>query len=237
MARTIVRRWISWIRQEPLWLFSALVVVVGIWGFIELSSEVIEGDTQAFDEWAVRMLRQPNDLSQPIGPNWLAEAGRDVTGLGGVVVLVLVTLAVAGFLWIVRGYRMLILLLVTTTTGIALSLLLKGFYSRERPDIVPHLSHVYTSSFPSGHSMMSAVVYLTLASVLAATLTKRSLKVYVFSIAFTLIMLVGLSRIYMGVHYPTDVLAGWTAGIVWALLAWEITRWLTREGAVEPPQD
>lgn len=223
--------------REPLWLFTALVIVVGTWGFIELSSEVVEGETQAFDEWAVRLLRQPDDLSKPIGPDWLAEAGRDVTGLGGVIVLVLVTLAVAGFLRIIRGYRMLILLLVTTITGIGLSMLLKELFSRERPDIVPHLSHVYTSSFPSGHSMMSAVVYLTLASVLATTLTERRLKIYVFAIAFTLIILVGLSRVYMGVHYPSDVLAGWTAGIVWALLAWRITSWLTKEGAVEPPQD
>ncbi|MEQ9409328.1 MAG: phosphatase PAP2 family protein [Fuerstiella sp.] len=216
--------------REPLLLFAALVVAVGTWGFIEVAENVLEGDTQAIDEWMVRSLRKADDPSQPLGPHWLAEAGRDVTGLGGVSVLVLVTLGVAGFLWVSRAYPMLKVLLVATSTGILLSLLLKQLFNRPRPDVVPHLSNVYTTSFPSGHSMMSAVVYLTLAAIVSVTLRKRSMKVYVFGVAFTIVILIGLSRVFMGVHYPTDVLAGWIVGIVWALFSWNVINWLIHKG-------
>lgn len=226
-----------WAKTEPLLLLISLTVVAGTWGFIELADEVIEGDTQAFDRWAVQAMRDPSDLSKPIGPAWLAEAGRDVTGLGGVAVLVLITTAVAGFLTIARGYRTLLLLVVTTSSGIVASLALKHLFDRPRPDFVPHLSNVYTSSFPSGHSMMSAVVYMTLAAIIAATTRRRSLKIYVFVIAFILTGVVGVSRIYMGVHYPTDVMAGWTAGIVWALAIWRITDALLRRQKIEKPRN
>lgn len=234
------RRTLRSIPQEPLLLVSALVIVAGTWGFVAVADEVMEGDTQVIDAWLLESLRRADDPGVPIGPAWLSEAGRDITGLGGMAVLVLVTLAVAGYLWIMRGYRMLILLITANGIGILFSLLLKQAFSRPRPDIVPHLSEVYTSSFPSGHSMMSAVVYLTLAAIVTPTIHRRRLKVYVFVCALLLIVLIGSSRVYMGVHYPTDVLAGWSAGIVWALLAWNVTRWLSRSGAVEtepPPED
>ncbi len=229
---SFVKRIIRSVPREPLVLFTALVVVLGTWGFVEVASEVIEGDTQAFDEWLVLALRDADDVSKPLGPEWMAEIGRDVTGLGGVFTLILVTITVGGYLWVLRGYRMLLLLVTATSSGIAASLLLKQLFSRPRPDVVPHLSHVYTSSFPSGHSMMSAVVYLTLAAIVSATITQWSLKVYVFVVAFTIVVLIGVSRVYMGVHYPTDVLAGWVAGIVWALLSWNVTKVLSRRGAI-----
>lgn len=238
-VQSTFRRTFRSIPREPLLLVSALVIVAGTWGFVELADEVLEGETQAIDTWLVRSLRQADDLTAPIGPAWLAEAGRDITGLGGMAVLVLVTVAVAGYLWIMRGYRMLMLLITANGLGILFSLLLKQAFSRPRPDIVPHLSQVYTSSFPSGHSMMSAVVYLTLAAIVTTTINRRKLRVYVFGVALLLIVLIGGSRVYMGVHYPTDVLAGWSAGIVWALLAWNVTGWLSRSGAVEteaPPE-
>lgn len=206
--------------REPIALLAVLLVVLGTWGFIALADEVGEGDTGEFDRWAIIQLRTPGDLSRPIGPTWLHEAGRDVTGLGGVTVLCLVIAAAAGFLAINRSYRMMGFLLLSTGTGIGISLAMKHWFDRPRPDVVEHLARVYTSSFPSGHSMMSAVVYLTLGVLIAPVLQHVKLRCYVIGSALLLTFLIGISRIYMGVHYPTDVLAGWTAGLVWALLCW-----------------
>lgn len=229
-------RWMRWITaREPIVLFVLLVMTLGVWTFVEVAGEVTEGDTDAFDRWVLQSLRKPDRPTEPIGPSWMHEVGRDLTGLGGIATLTLLTAATAGFLWLDRRRHMAVLLAVASSSGIALSLLLKNLFDRPRPDVVPHLSIVHTSSFPSGHSMMSAVVYLTLGTLLAASVESRLLRVYALSVALLLTLLVGASRVYMGVHYPTDVLAGWTAGLVWALLCWLIARRLQRQGNVEPP--
>lgn len=231
-----------WLREHTnlLVLIVALLVVGGVWGFVSIADEVVEGDTQAFDEWAVRALRTPNPESTlehplpqvPIGPPWLREVGRDITALGGMAVLILVTLGVAGYLLMARKYHAMWLVLIATGSGLLLSSTLKWGFDRPRPE-VDHYSYVYTSSFPSGHSMLSAVVYLTLGSLLTRLVRERSVKVYVIAVALFLTFLVGASRVYMGVHYPTDVLAGWTAGLVWAMLCWLAARYLQQRGAVE----
>lgn len=218
-------RFVRFVRgREPIVLLGLLVVLVAGWGFVALAGEVFEGDTQALDQWSVRSLRHPGDLARPIGPPWLAEVGRDLTALGGTAVLLLAIVTTAGFLLIERAYRMLGILLVSTLGGVSVSLLMKHFFDRPRPDIVPHLSQVYTNSFPSGHSMMSAIVYLTLAALVAPRLRSFWIRFYVIAVAVLLTMLVGISRVYMGVHYPTDVVAGWAAGLVWALTCWLVAR-------------
>lgn len=229
---------ISWLAGHVnIVLVAVLLIVGGTWGFIELADEVREGDTQRFDDWAVRAMRRADDPSRPIGPHWLPEVGRDLTALGGVAVLSLTTAFVAGYLLIVRKYHAMWLVLAATLGGLLISTLLKHLIDRARPDLVPHLSHVYTSSFPSGHSMLSAVVYLTLGALLTRLASERRVKLYFLAAALLLTFLVGVSRVYMGVHYPTDVLAGWTAGLVWALLCWLVARYLQRRGAVEKDAD
>lgn len=241
------RRWrtpwrrIAWLARALDWigghelpvLLAVLGLVVGVWGFVEVADEVREGESQHIDEWAVRALRRPDDPARTIGPRWLEEVGRDLTALGGMTVLALVIGAVAGFLWLRRLYGAMWLVLAATLGGWTLSTVLKLSFARDRPTVVPHLSLVHTSSFPSGHSMLAAVVYLTLGALLARVVHERALKAYVLLVALAVTLLVGVSRVYMGVHYPTDVLAGWAAGLSWALLCWLVARFLQRRGAVE----
>jgi undecaprenyl-diphosphatase len=219
--------------REPVVLLTSLLVIAGTWAFIEVTDEVFEGSTQGFDDWAVKAMRQPDNLSEPLGPRWLQEMGRDATALGGVGWLVFFTFVVAGYLWLDRKAHMMVFLLGAATSGTVLAFALKWSFARPRPDLVPHLSHVSTSSFPSAHSMVSAVVFTTLGALLATVVARRRLKAYILFIALVLPIIVGVSRVYLGVHYPTDVLAGWTAGLTWALLCWLVARWLQRRGEVE----
>jgi undecaprenyl-diphosphatase len=209
-----------------------LVFYFGSWAFIAIAGEVKEGDTKAFDMWALKSLRKADDPAEPIGPPWMAEVGRDLTALGGVAVLILFTLIVAGDLWLDGKHRAMWFLLLAIGGGLLVSQALKSFFDRPRPDLVPHLTEVYTASFPSGHAMLSAVVYLTLGAMLVPLVSRR-LKLYVLSVALLLTFLVGVSRVYMGVHYPTDVLAGWAAGLVWATLSQLVLRRLQRRGEAE----
>ena len=229
-----LRRLIAWLGELDLILLLAVfAMATGLWTFLAIADRVAGGTTQHLDDRLILALRHPNDPSDPIGPAWMEEVGRDLTALGGMAVLSLTTAAVAGFLFIRRRYHAMGFLLGATVGGLALSLLLKNHFARPRPELVPHLSRVYTSSFPSGHSMLSAVVYLTLGALLARLVKGPALKVYVLSIAMLLTFLVGVSRVYMGVHYPTDVLAGWSVGLSWAILCWLVARRLQREGVVE----
>ncbi|RUR31659.1 phosphatase PAP2 family protein [Vreelandella nanhaiensis] len=220
-------------RQELATLLGIAVLSGGIWGFIALADEVIEGGTQSIDESLLLALRNPADLSDPIGPGWVEEMGRDFTALGGVGVLVLIMLGALGYLLLARRYRAALFASIAVPGGILLSTVMKMGFDRPRPDLVPHEAMVYTASFPSGHSMMSAVTYLTLAALLIRVQPALRLKAYLLILAILLTLLVGMSRVYLGVHWPTDVLAGWTAGASWAALCWIVMRWMQRRGQVE----
>ncbi|QRO02967.1 phosphatase PAP2 family protein [Archangium violaceum] len=199
-------------------LATLLALVSVVLGFIALSDEVRENETQHVDERVLLSLRRPDNPAEPVGPLWLAEAARDVTALGSVSVLALMVCAVSGFLVLVRRWRTLGLVVGSTVGGALLNSLLKGLFARPRPTVVPHLTWVLTESFPSGHAMLSAIVYLTLGALLAQLTERRRLKAYLVAVALLLTLLIGVTRVYLGVHYPTDVLGGWMAGLGWALL-------------------
>lgn len=214
-------------------MLSILAVVGGAWGFLEIADEVVEGDTEKVDERILLALRDPADPSDPIGGPRVEELVRDLTAMGGVAIIGLVTASTVGFLLMDRKYHAAVLVLVATVGGQLVSSTLKGLYDRPRPSVVPHLMHASQASFPSGHSLLAAVTYLTLGALLARLVERPALKLYIVAVAATITALVGLSRVYLGVHYPTDVLAGWCAGMAWAILCWEAARWLQRRGMVE----
>ncbi len=230
-----MRRWIDLARQELLPLILLVPIAGGVWLFAGLADEVGEGETRKVDRAVLLALREPADLSDPIGPPWMEEAVRDFTGLGSMAVLSLLTLAVCGFLVLDGKERVALLVFAAVTGGLLGSTLLKAGFQRPRPDLVPHRVVVSSSSFPSGHSMNAAATYLTLGALLARIQKKRRLRAFILSLAALLTLLVGFSRVYLGVHWPTDVLAGWTAGGVWAFLCWVVALRLQRRGAIEKP--
>jgi undecaprenyl-diphosphatase len=223
-----------WTRREFALLAALAVAATAIWGFAELAGEVLEGDTHAFDERILLALRSASDPSDPLGPGWVEELMRDLTALGSMGLLTIITLAVAAFLALDRKTHAALFVLVAVGGGVLLSTLLKVGFDRPRPELVPHSSIVYTASFPSGHAMLAAVVYLTLGALLARVQPRRLLKLYLLGLAILLTVAVGASRVYLGVHWPTDVVAGWAVGAAWALLCWAGALWLQRHGQVEP---
>lgn len=228
--RRIKRAW-QWAKTIDLFLLLALLVVIGgTWAFIRLLDEVHEGDTQRVDEWIYLSIAGAKT------PGWVREVGRDITALGGVAVLTLVTSCVASYLFLEKKHHALILLIIATVGALLLSTLLKWLIDRPRPDLLEPLSYVVTTSFPSGHSMLSATVYLTLGTLLARLSKRWLLRCYIVGIAVLLTGLVGISRVFMRVHWPTDVLAGWTAGLVWAIFCWAVARYLQQRGSVEQPE-
>jgi undecaprenyl-diphosphatase len=220
-------------RIEPMTLAAVILGAALLLGFAKIANLVGRDSKPAFDEWLIVALRTPGDLADPIGPAWLEEMMRDFTALGSTGVLTVVVLAIAGFLGMTRKGHAALLVLASVAGGVLISQTMKWAYARPRPDLVPHGAEVFTASFPSGHSMMSAVVYLTLGALLARTQADRAVKAYILAIAVLLTVLVGASRVYLGVHWPTDVLAGWALGGLWALVCLMVMLWLQSRGQVE----
>lgn len=216
--------------REGISLFAFVVVTGGIWLFAEIADEVMKGDTRGFDRRIMLAMRDPADSKDPWGPKWLEEMGRDFTALGGMGVLIFLTAATVGGYLLRRRHKTAVLILVAILGGLVIALMLKQSFDRPRPDLVPHGSYVYTKSFPSGHSMLSAITYLTLGSMIVRTHKHRPTKIYIMSVSMLITLLVGVSRIYLGVHWPTDVLGGWLAGASWALICWLVARWLQKHG-------
>jgi undecaprenyl-diphosphatase len=226
--RHVWQGFVKWLGARDYLVLIAVALIAGLtWGFIALLDEVQEGGTQRFDAWAIRTLGAHQ------GPEALQEMGRDITALGGIALLSLLTITITGFLILEKKYHAAFYLLVATCGGGIISTVLKHFVNRDRPALVPHHSFVSSTSFPSGHSMLSAIVYLTLGALLARYTTDRKLRLYFLAVALTMTFMVGVSRVYVGVHWPTDVLAGWTAGAVWALICWIGARKLQRKGEIE----
>ncbi|HEX2528909.1 MAG TPA: phosphatase PAP2 family protein [Geminicoccus sp.] len=219
-------------RHEFLLLSGFCAVAAILLSFGMLAEEVVEGESLRLDRAILLALRNPADLADPIGPEWLEQAARDITALGGLTVLTLVVLGTIGFLVMIHRRRMALLVIVSAGVGTALSFLLKIFFERSRPDLVPHEVAVHTASFPSSHAMMSAMIYLTLGALLARVQPRRRVKAYILMVAAVVAVLIGCSRVYLGVHWPTDVLAGWFVGSAWAMLCGMVAWWLQQRAVI-----
>jgi undecaprenyl-diphosphatase len=203
----------------------SFLVAVGI--FIELADDAPEGDYLPIETRFMQALRHEG---HPLGPVGTAAVIRDITALGSAVVLIVLTLLILGYLCMSGRWRIAGLIAVATAGGQTLNLILKNSFARARPDAALHLVEVTSTSFPSGHSMASSIFYLTMGALLARTAQRRREKTYFVSAALFITFLIGFSRVYLGVHYPTDVLAGWSAGTAWAMICWFVADWLGRRG-------
>jgi undecaprenyl-diphosphatase len=224
-------------RPEVRVLMTVFAVAGLVLAFGHIAEAVFEGDVTKFDQTILLLFRSANDLSNPIGPPWLEEMARDITALGSYAVLSIIICAVVIYLFMARQRAAAFWVLAAVGGGVLLSNVLKLIYERPRPDFVPHAVRVFTSSFPSGHATLSAIAYLTLGALLASLHDCLRFKAYFLSLAILLTIAVGISRIYLGVHYPTDVLAGWCIGAAWAALCWTIFNWLQQRGLIGPPSN
>jgi len=227
----------AWRNRPELWLLGGIFLAgLLLLAFGHIAEEVLEGDATRFDQTVLLALRSPADPADPLGPAWLEEAARDITSLGSYAVLGIVFFAVIAYLLLMKRRAAALWVAASVGGGVLLSNVLKHSFDRPRPDLVAHTVRVFTSSFPSGHAMLSAVTFLTLGVLLASIHNSWRVKVFFLGIAIFLTVIVGVTRVYLGVHYPTDVLAGWCVGAGWAAICWTAFHWLQRRGVIEPAE-
>lgn len=210
-------------RSEIAAVAALLVAALGTLTFVELADDMREPGGQAFDVAVLHAVRPyVDDPARPWGPWWLQEAAADLTSLGGISVLALFALIALGFL-LIQGKRLSALLLVCGLAGgVALSEGLKALFERERPPLEYQAVQTLNASFPSGHALLSTVFYLTLGVMLTRAFPRKRLKAYVLGVGVLIALLTGLTRIYLGAHWASDVFAGWSVGAAWAMILWLI---------------
>ncbi|MFC6488884.1 phosphatase PAP2 family protein [Nitratireductor sp. GCM10026969] len=203
-----------------------MVLALGLYAFLSIADEVAEGEIRAFDEQLFLAMRSDTDPAKLLGPPWLEEAALELTALGGYALIILALAAVTGLFVVTRRYGPAVYLVLSVALGALVSHFFKEFYARPRPDLVDHLDKVHTASFPSGHAMMSTVAYLTLAALVIRFFDDIRVQIYVVAVALFVAVTVGWSRVYLGVHWPSDVAAGWALGVAWASFTWLVVAFL-----------
>ncbi|MBL0969021.1 MAG: phosphatase PAP2 family protein [Brevundimonas sp.] len=223
------RRALRVARSEIAALTALLVVAFGVMTFVEIADDMTEADGQAFD-WMVLHWMQPTP-GETRGPWWMHEAAADLTSLGGISVLTLFALIAFVFLLIQRKRLSAVLLVLGLVGGVALSEGLKALFDRARPPAAYQAVETLNASFPSGHTLLSTVFYLTLGVMLTRAFTQKRFKAFVLVCAMLIALLVGLTRVYLGAHWASDVLAGWSVGAAWAMTLWLVAYAVERHQA------
>ena len=219
------------LRQSPIELKTLMafgIAISGLLVFGAIAEDVMEGEKHGLDTWLLLALRNRSDPADPIGPTWLANAMSDMTALGGFAVLTLLMTLSSLYLLLERKYRSAVFLVFSVASGTGLVSALKAGFDRPRPDLVEHLTHATSPSFPSGHAAGSALAYLTIGLLLADAQGHRRARLFIVSSALLLTVLIGCSRVFLGVHWPSDVIAGWGFGTAWAILCWLVARFLNQ---------
>jgi undecaprenyl-diphosphatase len=233
VERLRMSRFATLVRDELSLVLVLAVIAGGILIFLKLADLVVDEETDAFDRAVFLAFRVAGNPAETIGPAWLPAVMRDITALGGVAAVTLIVLFTATYLLLVGKRGAAVLVLASVIGGTVLSQALKWWFDRARPDLVPGIVLPADASFPSGHAMLSAVTYLTVGALLTRVEATRRARIFFILVAVVMTVLIGISRVYLGVHWPTDVLAGWCLGAAWALLCWLVALWLQRRGAVE----
>lgn len=184
--------------------------------FLELWSEIDEGDARAIDRAVLIGFRNATDTSSMIGPAWMEQVMKDITTLGSPTILVLAVVAATGFMAAKKSYNMAAIMLGASLSGSLLVTLFKDFFNRARPDVVAQLVEETSMSFPSGHASNSAIIYLTITVLFIRVESSLRTRVLAAALGALIVLSVGISRLALGVHWPTDVLAGWLFGTMWA---------------------
>jgi len=210
-------------------LLALILTLGGIWLFGLITDELVLDGPQQIDEQILLALREPDNPADPIGPKWVEEMVRDFTAFGSTGVALFITAGVLGYFLLQRNFSLAWLLLLTIGGSLLLTYLLKAGFNRPRPELVSHIMFASTASFPSGHSSLAATTYLMLGALIASLQDARRFKVYVMFFAVLLVFLVGFSRVYLGVHWPSDVLGGWILGAVWVLIVLQVAHWWQRQ--------
>ena len=239
MAQNVIRAFSGAARREVGATAALAVLAAGVWAFLSVAEEMREGETHAFDLAVLDGLREHGRPDDALGPWWLETVATDLTALGSTSLLTLILLLVGGLFLMLRRPGAALMLLLAAGGGLLISQGLKLLFGRERPPLAYHATESLNASFPSGHAMLSAVVFLTLGTVGARLFKRRREKIYVMSASVLITLLVGLTRIYLGVHWASDVIAGWCMGAAWAmacwLAAWAWQRFNRPEATRSPP--
>jgi len=230
------RRALRIARTEIAAVSALFIVALGVMTFVELADDMTEADGRAFDEAVLGAMRPNATALDPWGPGWLETAALDLTALGGTAVLSLFAVVVTGFLILQRKRLSALLLVLGLIGGVALSEGLKALFGRERPPEALRAVETMSASFPSGHSLLSAVFYLSIGVMLTRAFPQKRFKAYIIGVAVLLTLIVGLTRVYLAAHWATDVLAGWSVGAAWAMALWLVAYAIQRRQAGHPQE-
>lgn len=196
--------------RAPVWplAVACVLIALGLAGLLLAAAH-------AFDIRILLAMRHPGDPAQPFGPRWLQDALRDFVGLGGIGVLVVFIAGGIGIEWLAGRRHDAGWFLGGVLGAFVIGSVLKHVIARPRPELVPHAAYTFTASFPSGNTLMATVVWLLLALALADAIGKRGVRVLAVAGALLIAFLVGVGRVYLGVHWPSDVIEAWGLGIGW----------------------